>query len=234
MSLERSVKWCEHHSWHMRKPNQTSVLLSCVVMGVGRVSEAAHEHVPPVRRCYGRPVCSQSVVWGSEAEPVASERAAAGNPAHTMLPPSDDTEWLPSPCHLLSLELQGMTSPLISKHQLGWWQMQKDKPWLLESIQNSLLLSLSWFSCWYLHYKHWKEHSGTFCFCRARDSLEHRCPPDPCLKESADFWSRLRGWCCYFLEHSFRHPFLARIAGTCLSFKYPNFILEKALYQSKL
>lgn len=153
---------------------------------------------------------------------------------HAMLPPSDDTEWIPSPRHLLSLELQGMTSPLISKHQLGWWQMQKDKPWLLESIQNSLLLSLSWFSCWYLHYKHWKEHSGTFCFCRARDSLEHRCPPDPCLKESADFWSRLRGWCCYFLEHSFRHPFLALIAGTCLSFKYPNFILEKALYRSKL
>ena len=113
MSLERSVKWCEHHSWHMRKPNQTSVLLSCIVMGMGHVSEAAHEQVPPVRRCYWRPVCSQSVVWGSEAEPVASERVAAGNPAHAMLPPSDDTEWLPSPCHLLSLELQGMTSPLI-------------------------------------------------------------------------------------------------------------------------
>ena len=42
-----------------------------------------------------------------------SERAAGGNRARAMLPPSDDTEWLPSPCRLLSLQLQEMTSRLI-------------------------------------------------------------------------------------------------------------------------
>ena len=85
--------------------------------------------------------------------------------------------WKPCTCDAASVRWHGvasisMSSPFTSaagndftvdycKRQLGWWQMQKAKPWLPESTQSSLLWRVSWFSRWYPHYKHWKEHSAS-------------------------------------------------------------------------
>ena len=90
-----------------------------------------------------------------------SERAVGGNPARAMLPPSGDTEWLLSPCRLLSLELQEMTSPLIIVNVN--WDDDRCRKLNHGSLRASraLLWSLSWFSRWYPHYKHWKEHSAS-------------------------------------------------------------------------
>ena len=81
--------------------------------GTGHVSEAAREHLPPVRLVEAGVFSVSCLRPRGRTSRLFSERAAGGNRARAMLPPSDDTEWLPSPCRLLSLQLQEMTSQLI-------------------------------------------------------------------------------------------------------------------------